>query len=137
MLIGGRFVTKQQQLIYQLVQNATDHPTADQLYWLARQEIHNISVGTVYRNLSQMSESGIIRRLTIPGEADRFDRSNIPHGHAICKHCGKLTDIFADEFETMIKKALGMDILSYELSVSYVCSVCETALNAACEPNNF
>lgn len=118
-------MTKQQQLIYELIQAASDHPTADQIYWRARREIPNISVGTVYRNLSQMAESGAVRRLTVPGEPDRFDRSTLPHGHALCKHCDKMVDIFADEFTGVIEKALGMEILSYELNVSYICADCK------------
>lgn len=118
-------MTKQQQLIYHLIQESKDHPTADQIYWRAKQEIPNISVGTVYRNLNQMSESGIVRRLTVPGVADRFDRSTIPHGHAICKHCDIMVDLFADDLEKVIENALGMDILSYELNVSYLCPACQ------------
>lgn len=120
-------MTKQQQLIYQLIHASSDHPTADQIYWQAKQEIPNISVGTVYRNLSQMSETGLVRRLSMPGEADRFDHTTLPHGHASCKQCGKITDIFADEIESVIENALGMDILTYELNVRYVCAVCRTA----------
>ncbi len=117
-------MTKQQQLIYQLIQKSEDHPTADQIYWQAKQEIPNISVGTVYRNLSQMSESGIVRRLSMPGDADHFDRTTMPHGHATCLRCGKIADIFSDELERVIENALGMDILSYELNVRYICSAC-------------
>lgn len=120
-------MTRQQQLIFQLIQESNDHPTADQLYWQARQVIPNISAGTVYRNLSHMSESGIIRRLTVPGVADRFDKSTTPHGHAICKHCAKMVDVFSDQIEQVIEEALGMDILSYELNVSYVCTDCRNA----------
>lgn len=117
-------MTKQQQLIYRLIQESKDHPTADQIYWSAKQEIPNISVGTVYRNLSQMSEAGIVKRLTVPGQADRFDRSTVPHGHAICRHCGKLVDIQVDNLSNAIESALGMDIISYELNVSYDCPIC-------------
>lgn len=118
-------MTKQQQLIYELIQASTDHPTADQIYCRARREIPNISVGTVYRNLSHMAETGVIRRLTVPGEPDRFDRSTIPHGHAICTHCSKMVDLFAEDFEHVIEAALGMEILSYELNVSYLCPDCK------------
>lgn len=122
-------MTKQQQLIYHLIQNSKNHPTADQIYWLAKQEIPNISVGTVYRNLSQMSESGIIRRLTVPGEADRFDRSTIPHGHAICMNCNRMVDVFIDDLDKVIENAVGMEILSYELNVRYICSSCQSEAN--------
>lgn len=117
-------MTKQQQLIYHLIHESKEHPTADQIYWSAKKDIANISVGTVYRNLSQMAESGIVKRLTIPGQADRFDRSTIPHGHAICRSCGQLKDIFMDDLSDLIENTLGVDILSYELNVSYDCPEC-------------
>lgn len=119
-------MTKQQQLIFHLIRESKDHPTADQIYWLAKQEIPNISVGTVYRNLSQMSEAGIVKRLTIPGQADRFDKTTVPHGHAICRRCGKLEDLEVENLSDMIEQALGMDILTYELNVSYDCPSCKS-----------
>ncbi len=117
-------MTKQQQLIYQLILESRDHPTADQLYWCAKQQIPNISVGTIYRNLNQMVEAGVIKRLSIAGEADRFDRSTYPHGHAICQRCGKMIDISMDLLENMIESTLGLDIISYELNVRYICTGC-------------
>lgn len=126
---GVYTLTKQQQLIYHLILDSNDHPTADTIYWRAKQEIPNISVGTVYRNLNHLAETGIVRRLSVPGEADRFDKTTLPHGHALCKQCGKMTDIFADDFGKVIEDAMGMEILSYELNVSYICSGCKAETN--------
>ena len=46
------------------LQGRKDHPTADMLYTDVRKEFPNISLGTVYRNLSLLSELGEIKRLT-------------------------------------------------------------------------
>ena len=59
---------------------------------LCRQEYPNISLGTVYRNLSLLVETGEIRKITTDG-ADRFDATLTPHSHFICKSCGCVLDM--------------------------------------------
>jgi Fur family peroxide stress response transcriptional regulator len=70
-----------------------DHPTADALYTLIREEYPNISLGTVYRNLNLLVELGEIQKLTCGDGADRFDADTSPHYHFVCKHCGKVSDL--------------------------------------------
>lgn len=80
----------------ELVANAVkvlDHPTAEQVYEHIRKTYPSISKGTVYRNLSGLFEKGQIGKLSVPGQADRFDHSTRNHCHARCKGCGKVIDV--------------------------------------------
>lgn len=56
--------SRQRESIKVCLQGRKDHPTADMLYTDVRKEFPNISLGTVYRNLSLLSELGEIKRLT-------------------------------------------------------------------------
>lgn len=71
----------------------TDHPTADMVYTEIKKEIPNISLGTVYRNLSQLEEMGKVIRVSASGQPDRFDYRTDPHYHLMCRGCGKVFDI--------------------------------------------
>ena len=71
-------MTKHRQLIHRIIQEADDHLTADQIYFLAKQEMPSIAIGTVYRNLNLMVKDEEIRRVQLAGEPDRFDRALLP-----------------------------------------------------------
>jgi Fe2+ or Zn2+ uptake regulation protein len=73
--------TKQRQLVLELVQNSRTHPTADEVYEMARRSSPNISRGTVYRNLGVLVEMGMLRRLSLSEGPDRFDSVLQAHYH--------------------------------------------------------
>ena len=58
-----------------------------------RKEFPNISLGTVYRNLSLLADLGQIRKITTGTGAEHYDGDIHPHNHFICKCCGKVTDM--------------------------------------------
>ena len=88
-----RRYSKQRDCILQLLAGTKTHPTANWIYDNVRKEIPNISLGTVYRNLSQLSESGEIRRLDVGDGVDRFDADIHPHCHMYCHGCKRLMDL--------------------------------------------
>ena len=76
--------SRQRESIKEFLRSRTDHPTADTVYENLRQIYPNISLGTVYRNLSLLSDIGEIRKLTNFGSADRYDGRVAPHSHFMC-----------------------------------------------------
>ena len=85
--------SRQRESIKVCLQGRKDHPTADMLYTDVRKEFPNISLGTVYRNLSLLSELGEIKRLTTGDGPDRFDGDTSTHHHFICRKCHCVTDL--------------------------------------------
>ena len=67
--------TRQRQLVLEAVQELCDHPTAEEIYDAAVKECPGLSLGTVYRNLNSLVDAGRVRRVSIPGKADRFDHT--------------------------------------------------------------
>ena len=66
-------MTHQRRIILEELRNTRSHPTADEVYEIVRKRIPKISLGTVYRNLELLSESGVIQKLEIGGTQKRFD----------------------------------------------------------------
>ena len=62
------------------------------IYTSIREEYPNISLGTIYRNLSLLVEIGEIQKITTDG-ADRFDARVTPHNHFVCRRCGRVMDM--------------------------------------------
>lgn len=85
--------SRQREAIQQCLMDRHDHPTAEAVYLSIKDEFPNISLGTVYRNLSLLSDLGEVRKITVSGGPDRFDGNVAPHYHFVCKSCGCLMDL--------------------------------------------
>ena len=124
--------TQQRQLVFDVVQKSYDHPTAERVYNRAREIAPHISLGTVYRNLAHLSESGAIKRLVSGVGPDHFDFNLENHYHFLCSHCGEMTDIpkecSPDENEVMMPSKSGFDIKSYSLIYMGVCPECQNKI---------
>lgn len=89
--------SKQREAIKDFLAHCHEHPTADVVYMNLRESFPNISLGTVYRNLSLLSEMGQIQKISMRDGADRFDGTTTPHDHFICEKCNCIEDIFLDD----------------------------------------
>jgi len=84
--------TVQRTLVLEAVNRLRSHPTADEIYAEISKICPSISRATVYRNLQQLCEQGMIRRREIPGSPDRFDHNTGSHYHMRCTVCGRVED---------------------------------------------
>ncbi|MFW6324047.1 MAG: Fur family transcriptional regulator [Desulfovibrionales bacterium] len=89
-------MTSQRRVILQELKKSKSHPTADELYARTRKKLPKISLGTVYRNLDKLAESGEILRLHMCGSQKRYDGNTHPHYHIRCSSCGRVDDVEVD-----------------------------------------
>jgi len=75
------------------------------------------------RRVDKMAEEGLLLRITEPGSPDRYDRTE-RHDHLICSRCGKIADVHLPDMQSRIERALGREILSYDLKIRYICPAC-------------
>jgi Fur family peroxide stress response transcriptional regulator len=117
--------SKQRETILNVLQNTVIHPTADWIYKETRKVIPNISLGTVYRNLHQLVESGQVLKLKDDAQ-DRFDGKTDRHDHFRCKSCGTWYDV--DLVESGIiqhfNQAHGFSVESFHLELEGTCEKC-------------
>ena len=73
----------------------------------AKKSLPKIAVGTVYRNLNELAEVGIIRKIEVPNAPDRFDKTVAPHEHLICPECGAVEDLAITGLDTLLQSAMG------------------------------
>ena len=95
--------TKQKEIIYKSVTTRCDHPTAEMIYSEVKGVLPQISLATVYRNLSQLSEQGKIKRIAVPSAPDRFDKTVSQHSHFICSECNSVFDLDFQEVDSFVK----------------------------------
>ena len=89
--------SRQRESIKASLMNRHDHPTADALYASIREEFPNISLGTVYRNLNLLVETGEIRKLTC-GDGRQ-------HYHFVCTECSQVYDMDLGALEELNQDA--------------------------------
>jgi len=87
-------MTRQRAVILEELRKLTSHPTADELFTLVRARLPRISLGTVYRNLDFLADTGQILRLEVSGYTKRYDGNLMPHQHVRCTVCGRVADVF-------------------------------------------
>jgi Fur family ferric uptake transcriptional regulator len=87
--------TNQRQVILEELRRTTAHPTAEEVYDLARKRLPRISLGTVYRNLEDLADEGTVLKLDGSGPRRRFDGNVSRHYHIRCIRCGRVDDVTA------------------------------------------
>lgn len=120
-----RNYSKQREVILQAVRSVSSHPTAAEIYETVRKVLPNISLGTVYRNLSVLEEAGELRRLQMGDGVDRFDGNCETHLHLHCRFCGAISDVkIPNQTVTELAKQQDFDPETVILTAHGVCSAC-------------
>lgn len=117
--------SRQREEIVHFLKTRKDHPTAEVVYENVRMVYPKISLGTVYRNLTLLSDTGEILRLRLGDGVDHFDADTSEHYHVICNSCGSVTDL---EMKG-IKLPIDTSILPYDGTITghiiYFTGVCK------------
>ncbi len=121
--------SKQRELILNYILNSHEHLTADTIYADLKKDNPELSLGTVYRNLTKLTEIGAIKKVSLPNQVDKFDKNLEPHAHFICDECGSITDINIpgmDKFLDKVSDEDGISIRKYDLTLNGICKKCKS-----------
>ena len=119
--------SKQRELIYQWVVEHPVHPTADAVYDALRPLAPKLSLGTVYRNLNLLADTGALTKIPVSGGSDRFDGRTDRHYHMVCTHCGEVYDVDLPELENIEQSILertGFWVENYQMLFHGRCRGC-------------
>ena len=104
------------------------HPSADWVYAQLKPQFPDISLGTVYRNLSLFKQQGLISSLGTVNGIERFDANTAPHVHFICQTCGAVIDLPGMEVPQQLcrnaAEEAGGKIQTCQLTFTGTCSAC-------------
>ncbi len=117
-------MTKYEKCIYDVVNKSFSHMTAEQIYHEVKKDFPHVVLATVYNNLNKLCRDGLIRRISIEGKPDFYDRI-VKHDHIVCQECGKISDIQFEDLTDSLRKQFNDDFVSYDLKVFYLCPDCQ------------
>ena len=126
--------SKQRELILESLRNRKDHPTAEKLFMDLKKQMPELGIATVYRNLIELCEEGLITKVKSKTGPDRYDGNELPHIHFECKKCGDFIDIYLTEMQIKqmhmsMKKLSGEIEAEYETSEIYLTGLCKKCKN--------
>lgn len=122
---GFRF-TPQRERVYSILLQQRDHPTAEQVFLRAKQDLPDISMATVYNCLAALMECRLVREVNLDRGATRYCPNMSDHLHFSCDECGGVYDI---EYAARTRPAdfglpRGFQATGYEVSIHGFCSDC-------------
>ena len=122
--------SKKRDAMLELMRGTTCHPSADWVYQRMREQFPDVSLGTVYRNLNQLSEEGLIKSVGVVRGQERFDACTAPHSHSVCNRCGAVIDLpncVSEETIAPLGEEYGFVEQSYELHIFGLCKDCRNS----------
>ena len=127
-------MTRQRKVILEELQKVDTHPSADEVYAMVRHRLPRISLGTVYRNLEILSESGVIQKLEPGCSLKRFDGNPSDHTHIRCVSCDRVVDAaMTPDLEIDFEQVNSTDfkIIGHRLEFFGLCPQCAEKSNPA------
>lgn len=129
----GIRLTRQRQLLLELIEQSGAHLDAEHLLRLAKERDPGINRVTVYRTLKMLKDTGLVDELDLmhwEGEAHYYEtRSKPEHAHVVCLRCGKVEEFYGEPLQKLrrqIENHLGFQILMARTEVGGYCSHCRS-----------
>ena len=119
---------RKRNAILSYLQSKVTHPSAETIYTDLKQQIPDLSMATVYRNLTKFRTEGLVQCVATVKGVERFDANTHPHVHFICRHCDAVIDLHEMQIpEALLSQPqaiLGSKVESCTLSFTGLCRDC-------------
>ncbi|MFH1667477.1 MAG: Fur family transcriptional regulator [Candidatus Komeilibacteria bacterium] len=121
----GKRLTRPKQIVIDYLSSKRQHITAEQLYNSLKKDKHSIGLATVYRNLNELSEMGLVQRISYAGQPVFYEYCHEPHTHFYCEQCHSIHDIqVPDNSIDNLKYWQGHYIKEKKIELRGICERC-------------
>ena len=119
---------RKRNAILECLRSTDTHPSADMVHDMLRPDHPDISLATVYRNLSLFKKQGLIQSVATVSGIERFDANTEPHVHFICSGCDAVMDLHQVDMPLALgsqaEKDTGCRISGCQLTFTGLCGNC-------------
>ena len=98
----ARRYSRKREAIREVLMGTESHPNAEWIFNQLKPKIPDLSLATVYRNLSEMKQNGEVQSVAFWDGKERFDGNVKKHSHFVCEKCGKIDDFHFVAHDTEI-----------------------------------
>ncbi|WP_352420349.1 transcriptional repressor [Proteiniborus sp.] len=130
---NGNIFTLQKQIILKIILESKEHLNAKEIYKIVKDK--NIGLATVYRNLKEFHELGILKELNVNGisyyEMKIYSRKPL-HIHLKCYKCDNIIDIDSRglnleylKLNKIIEEKNNIEISDIDIIFIGLCSECK------------
>ena len=98
-------------LLLEKLRPAQAHYTAEELFQNLKTSLPGLSLATIYKNLDDLREAGILRMVTLPNQVRQYEWERGDHMHLV--EGNQITDLedeqLFENIKELISKTLGQD----------------------------
>ena len=119
--------SRQREVILQTLKDNVVHPTAEYLYAILKEKEPNMSLATLYRNLNQLADNKIIKKIDGLESSSHYDHNTHEHYHFLCEECGRVFDVSSDIAPDIVKNIeneTGFVVKGYDIAIHGTCKDC-------------
>jgi len=120
--------SKKREAILELLRGTDIHPSAEWVFQQLKPIYPDLSLGTVYRNLTAFRQEGLITSVGVVKGQERFDATVEPHTHFFCSECGGVIDLneiaTPSEMAQAADETYGVRVDRCQLSFEGKCKAC-------------
>lgn len=121
-------MTGNRQVVLEVLRSTKSHPTAQDVFLMARDRQPQIGFATVYRTLDWLVQHDLAQEVYRDKDgAAHYDANVSRHDHAICDICGKILDVDAPLHAlayAIIERATGFRIDWHATEFTGLCNEC-------------
>lgn len=130
--LKGIRLTRQRQLLLDLIDQSGAHLDAESLFKMAQERDPKINRVTVYRTLKLLKEGGLVDELDLMhygGDQHYYEtRTKQEHAHIICLRCGKVEEFFGEPLHRLrrqVEATFGFQIVTARTEIGGYCAHCQ------------
>ncbi len=124
-----RNFSPKRQAILQALCSTKEHPTVEWVCEQVMERYPNISLATVYRNIAQLKEDGLVITVGVVDGHERLDSTTRPHPHFICRNCGAVIDVdvsvSGEEMCKSVSNQYGVNLDHFDITFWGNCTDCQ------------
>jgi Fur family transcriptional regulator, ferric uptake regulator len=123
---GGR-ATSSRRVLLDVLFEAEDHLTAEDLTEAVQARAPDVHISTVYRNLEDLQRLGVIVHSHLGHGPATYQLASLAHAHFICSTCGARVEAPDEWFASLARNAkskLGFAIDPHHFAIVGRCSSC-------------
>lgn len=129
----GIRLTRQRQILLELIDKSGKHLDAETLFQMAREHDPKLNRVTVYRTLKMLKQGGLVDELDLMhlgGDQHYYEtRMKQEHAHVICLRCGKVEEFFGEPLQRLrrqVEQNLGFNVLIARTEIGGYCANCQS-----------